>query len=250
MEKFTLNICHLYHDLLNLYGDTGNILCLKNRIEARGIECNVTNLSVGDKLNAGDHDIFFLGGGQDFEQDVLLKDAAKLKKTDIKSAIEEEKVFLAICGGYQLLGNYYKTWDGQELEFMGCLDFHTIGDKERMIGNYMYSCDELDGYEVVGFENHSGKTYLGDGLKPIGKVLSGYGNNGEDGYEGMHYKNVFATYSHGPLLPKNPKFCDMLIKKALVRKYGEGKGSLITPLDDTLENNAHDYMKNRLSQNG
>lgn len=245
MKDFTINICHLYPDLLNLYGDNGNIICMKKRIEDRGMSCTVTGLSVGDKLNAGLYDIFFLGGGQDFEQDVLLTDADKNKKADIKSAIEEEKVFLAVCGGYQLLGNYYRTWDGQELEFMGCLDFHTIGDKKRMIGNYMFSCDALDGYEIVGFENHSGKTYLGSGLKPIGKVISGYGNNGEDGYEGLHYKNVFATYSHGPVLPKNPKFCDRLIEKALVRKYGD---ITLPPLSDTFENNAHEYMKNRLEK--
>lgn len=245
MNNTEINICHLYPDLLNLYGDTGNILCLKKRMEDRNIKCNITGLSVGDKLNPELYDIFFLGGGQDFEQDVLLSDAAKNKKDGIKQAIESEKVLLAVCGGYQILGKYYKTWDGQTLEFMGCLDFYTVGDKKRMIGNYMFQCDELDGYEIVGFENHSGKTFLGEGLKPIGKVLYGNGNNGIDGYEGLHYKNLFATYSHGPVLPKNPKFCDLLIEKAVTNKYGYFSPE---PLDDTFEENAHNYMKQRLSK--
>lgn len=246
VEKYSLNICHLYPDLLNLYGDTGNIICMKHRLEARGIECNIDGFSVGDKLNASKYDMFFIGGGQDFEQDVLLKDAEKNKRADIKTAIDEEKVFLAICGGYQILGNYYKTWDGIEMDFMGCIDVYTEGHKERMIGNYMFQCDELGGKNIVGFENHSGKTYLGRDVRPIGKVVSGFGNNGEDGYEGARYKNVFASYSHGPMLPKNPEFSDMLIVKALERKYG---GLIeIAPLEDTLENNAHDYMENRLAK--
>ena len=188
-----------------------------------------------------------MGGGQDFEQSVLLEDANRYKKREIQSAIDEEKVFLAICGGYQILGNYYRTHDGQQYDFMGCLDIHTIGHKDRMIGNFMFACDDLCGETVVGFENHSGKTYLGDRVKPLGKVIRGGGNNGEDGTEGARYKNVFASYSHGPLLPKNPKLCDLLLEKALVRKYGEGNLSV---LDDELENKAHDYMERRLSVQG
>jgi len=240
----SLNICHLYPDILNLYGDNGNIICMKQRLQWRGIDCSVSGLSVGDRLNAADYDIFFIGGGQDFEQDVLLDDAEKNKKADILSAIDDEKVFLAICGGYQILGNYYRTWDGQQMDFMGCIDISTEGVKERMIGNYMFTCDDLGGETIVGFENHSGKTYLGSGVKPIGRVLAGYGNNGEDGTEGAHYKNVYASYSHGSMLPKNPKFCDLLLSRALEKKYGR---VVLEELDDVFENNAHDYMQKRLS---
>lgn len=252
MNEYSLNICHLYPDVLNLYGDTGNITSFRYRLEKRGIGCTVTGVGMGENLNGADFDLFFIGGGQDFEQDVLLKDADENKKADIISAIDEEKVLLAICGGYQILGNYYKTWDGHEMDYMGALDIYTVGKKERMIGNYMFTCDELseDGetYNIVGFENHSGMTYLGENVTPIGKVLAGNGNNGEDGTEGARYKNVYCSYSHGPILPKNPKFCDLLLSKALKRKYGRDVLSELPVLDDTLENNAHEYMEKRLEK--
>ena len=144
-----------------------------------------------------------------------------------------------------MLGNYYKTWDGVQCDFIGALDLYTVGDKERMIGNYMYQMDDADGgMTVVGFENHSGKTYLSDKVRPMGKVLAGYGNNGKDGTEGARYKNVFATYSHGSLLPKNPKLADYIMLTALKHKYPSLELEL---LDDTFENNAHDYMQKRLS---
>ncbi|MGI6204311.1 MAG: type 1 glutamine amidotransferase [Anaerovoracaceae bacterium] len=247
--EYKLNVCHLYPDLLNLYGDTGNIKCLKKRMEWRGIECEVTNCSVGDVLDGLAHDIFFIGGGQDFEQEVLLKDADENKKDDIIAAIEDGRVFLAICGGYQILGSYYKTWDGKQYDFLGALDLYTVGSEERAIGNYMYTCDELDGYKIVGFENHSGRTFLGEGCRPIGKVLKGSGNNGQDGMEGCRYRNVFGCYTHGPILPKNPKFCDLLIEKALKNKYGDGISLAdFGPIDDEMENNAHNYMVERLSR--
>lgn len=243
---YNLKICHLYPDILNLYGDRGNIICMQKRMQWRGIQTEIAEISVGDQLNYDDYDIFFIGGGQDFEQGVLLEDLAKGKSEAIAHAVDEEKVFLAICGGYQMLGNYYKTWDGKECNFIGALDLYTVGAKERMIGNYMYQCDETDGgIVVVGFENHSGKTYLGDKVRPMGKVLSGHGNNGEDGTEGARYKNVFATYSHGSLLPKNPKLADYILKTALKRKYPDIS---LEELDDTFENNAHDYMEKRLAE--
>ena len=242
---YNLKICHLYPDILNLYGDRGNIICMQKRMQWRGIQTEIAEISVGDQLNYDDYDIFFIGGGQDFEQGVLLEDLAKGKSEAIAHAVDEEKVFLAICGGYQMLGYYYKTWDGKECNFIGALDLYTVGAKERMIGNYMYQCDETDGgIVVVGFENHSGKTYLGDKVRPMGKVLSGHGNNGEDGTEGARYKNVFATYSHGSLLPKNPKLADYILKTALKRKYPDIS---LEELDDTFENNAHDYMEKRLA---
>lgn len=238
-----LKICHLFPDILNLYGDRGNVVCMQKRLNWRSIDVRVTGVSIGTPLKAADYDLFFIGGGQDFEQEVLLSDLKGEKTAEIKAAIEDGKTFLAICGGYQMLGAYYKTWDGQQCDFIGALDLYTIGHKDRMIGNYMFTCDELGGQSVVGFENHSGKTYLGSGLRPIGRVLSGYGNNGEDGMEGARYKNVFCTYSHGCLLPKNPVLADHILKTALERKYGSVD---LAPLDDGVELAAHSYMERRL----
>ena len=238
-----LNICHLYPDILNLYGDRGNILCMRKRLAWRGIDVNVDEVSIGQKLEASKYDLLFIGGGQDFEQEVLLPDLRGAKTEELKAAIEDNLPVLAICGGYQMLGQYYKTWDGKQCDFTGALDLYTVGSEQRMIGNYMFTCDEAD-CKIVGFENHSGKTYLGSGVKPLGKVLEGYGNNGEDGTEGARYKNVFASYSHGCLLPKNPKLADLILQTALERKYG----ALTLPsLPDTLETAAHTYMENRLT---
>ena len=233
-----LNICHLYPDILNLYGDRGNIITMKRRLEGRGIKVNIDECSIGQPLNADKYDIFFIGGGQDFEQEVLLRDLSSGKAQDIRTAVEEEKTFLAICGGYQMLGEYYKTWDGVQLDFIGAIGVHTIGAKERMIGNYMFrTTPESGDTVVVGFENHSGKTYLSEQVAPLGMMLSGNGNNGEDKTEGARYKNVFGTYSHGSLLPKNPVLCDFILQTALNHRYDGAEP--LAPLDDTLELNAH-----------
>lgn len=241
-----LNICHLYPDVLNLYGDQGNISCLKKRLEWRNIKCNITDLPIGENANLSDYDLFFIGGGQDFEQEVLLDDLSHGKAADIRAAINDGKTFLAICGGYQMLGNYYKTWDGTICEFIGAIDYYTEGIKERMIGNFMYELGEESGGSIVaGFENHSGKTFLGENIRPLGHILKGYGNNGEDKTEGVRYNNVFGTYSHGPVLPKNPKFADFILKTALEYKYDSFE---LSELDDTLENNANRYMVERLSK--
>lgn len=244
-----LNICHLYPDILNLYGDRGNIITMKRRLEDRGIKVNIDECSIGQPLNADKYDIFFIGGGQDFEQEVLLRDLSSGKAQDIRTAVEEGKTFLAICGGYQMLGEYYKTWDGVQLDFIGAIGVHTIGAKERMIGNYMFrTTPESGDTVVVGFENHSGKTYLSEQVAPLGMMLSGNGNNGEDKTEGARYKNVFGTYSHGSLLPKNPVLCDFILQTALNHRYDGAEP--LAPLDDTLELNAHRYMQERLSHNG
>ena len=241
-----LKICHLYPDILNLYGDQGNIICMKKRLEWRNIECSVTEVSIGESAKFTDFDIFFIGGGQDFEQEILLGDLAGGKADEIKAAVADGKTFLTICGGYQMLGSYYKTWDGQMCDFIGAIDYYTVGAKDRMIGNFMYKCGaESGGSTVVGFENHSGKTFLGSGVSPLGTILSGYGNNGEDKTEGVRYNNVFGTYSHGPVLPKNPQLTDFILKTALSQKYTSFD---FEPLDDTFENNANEYMIKRLSK--
>jgi CobQ-like glutamine amidotransferase family enzyme len=171
---------------------------------------------------------------------VLLEDLHRGKAAQIRDAIDDGLPFLTICGGYQMLGNYYETYDGQRCDFIGAIDFYTKGSSTRMIGNYAFRCGEdAGGSVIVGFENHSGKTWLGPGVQPLGRVLAGFGNNGEDGTEGVHCKNVFGSYSHGPMLPKNPAFCDMLLAAALERKYGRAE---LAPLGDAAETAAHDEM--------
>ena len=239
-----LKICHMYNDVLNLYGDRGNVLCMQKRLNWRGIDCEVVRLPVGEFMSLADCDIVFIGGGQDFEQEVLLSDLHRGKDSEIIAAVNDGVSFLTICGGYQMMGNYYETHDGVRCDFIGAVDLHTVGAKTRMIGNYKYKCsDSVGGSTVVGFENHSGKTYLGNGVEPLGKVLAGFGNNGEDGTEGVHFKNLIGTYSHGPLLPKNPELCDFILRTALDRRYGIGE---LARLDDTAENAAHDTMCGRI----
>ena len=241
-----LKICHMYPDVLNLYGDRGNILCMGRRLAWRGIGCEVTKLPIGSQARLSDYDLVFIGGGQDFEQQVLLEDLHRGKDREIRAAVEDGLPFLTICGGYQMLGSYYETHDGQRCDFIGALDLHTVGAPTRMIGNYKFQCGPASGGSVVvGFENHSGKTWLGPGVEPLGRVLAGFGNNGEDGTEGARYKNVFGTYSHGPLLPKNPEFCDYLLLTALRRKYGTAE---LEPLDDRAELAAHDEMCERIQK--
>lgn len=235
-----LNICHLYPDLLNVYGDVGNILILKYRCEQRGIKVNIHNISLGDDFSSDTYDIVFFGGGQDYEQSIVSKDLIEKKATGLKDYIEAEKVLLAICGGYQLLGKYYTTPQGEKLPGLNILDLHTEPGSVRFIGNTVIKNEETtDTY--VGFENHSGRTYIGN-LKPLGKVLAGYGNNGEDGYEGCIYKNTYCTYFHGSFLSKNPEMADTLIKKALDLKYGDVK---LSYLDDTFEKKAKEFIINR-----
>ena len=239
-----LKICHIYPDALNLYGDRGNILCLRRRLEWRGVGVSVTELPIGERDSLGDFDLFFLGGGQDFEQQLLLEDLRTGRGENIRSAIEDGKTFLAICGGYQILGRSYKTWDGKQMDYIGAIAFETVGDRERMVGNFAFQCaEESGGSEVVGFENHSGRTLLDAGVEPLGRVLCGHGNNGADGAEGVRYRNVFGTYCHGPVLPKNQEFCDFLLLTALRRKYGAAE---LEPLEDREERLAHQTEMNRL----
>ena len=248
---YNLNICHLYPDLLNTYGDRGNILALQRRAEWHGINVDIKNVTIGDSFNSSEHDIFFLGGGQDYEQEIIQADVLNQKGSEIKAAIDGMKVFLCICGGYQLMGKYYKTWDGKEIEFLGALDLWTVGGKERMIGNIVFESDLIKDngspLKIVGFENHSGRTFLGEGIKPLGKVLSGNGNNGTDGYEGAVYNNVYCSYSHGSLLPKNPHLTDHLLSLALKQKYPDFQG--LGVLDDTFEAAARSTVIERILRN-
>ncbi|PIH04478.1 type 1 glutamine amidotransferase [Clostridium combesii] len=239
-----LNICHLYPDLLNVYGDIGNILVLKYRAEQRGIKINVSNVSIKDSFPIDKYDIALFGGGQDYEQSIVSKDMVETKKDDLTEYIEKGKVLLAICGGYQLLGKYYTTPEGEKLDGLDILDIYTEGGDIRFIGNTVIKNEEFN-ETYVGFENHSGRTYIGN-LKPLGKVVAGYGNNGEDQEEGCLYKNTFCTYFHGSLLSKNPELADRLLSTALKNKYGDEIE--LEPLDDNLEFKAKEFIVNRESK--
>lgn len=247
-ESMSIAIGHLYPDLLNLYGDRGNTITLVKRCAWRGIDAKVIDLGAGQDADFGEIDLFFIGGGQDFDQHTLLADlgVGKVgsKANRLTQAIENDVPVLAICGGYQILGEYYVDHEGTEAKFIGVLPMFTEAGDTRLIGNMVFEADAIDGFPVVvGFENHAGRTRLREGGEPLGRVLKGYGNNGEDGGEGMRYRNVFATYSHGPLLPKNPLVADALLELALQRKY---PGARLESLDDVLELAAHDSMERRL----
>ena len=231
-----LRIAHLYPDLLNLYGDTGNIRALENRLRWRGLGVSVTPLPLGARDSLAGCDLIFIGGGQDFEQELLLSDLAQGRGDELKAAISDGVPVLAVCGGYQMLGAYYQNQAGHRCGFLGAVDFYTEAGENRMIGNFAFRCGaQSGGSVVVGFENHSGRTHLGPGVEPLGRVLKGFGNNGADGGEGVRFLNVFGTYSHGPVLPKNPALCDHILETALRRKYGKAD---LAPLDDRIENAA------------
>ena len=234
MANLNLELAYLYPKLLNIYGDRGNVLTLLYRCEARGINVNVTAIELNQNLDTSKFDLFFIGGGQD-QQQILISEDLQKKKKDLVTAIENNQVFLTVCGGYQLLGKYFKTSDGVEIKGIEALDLYTVAGNKRMIGNVL--CEEIESKKtIVGFENHSGKTYLGSSLTPLAKVIRGCGNNGEDGFEGVRYKNVFGTYLHGSLLPKNPYLTDKLIKLALQNK---GLKMPQIDIDNTFEELAH-----------
>ena len=238
-----LTIGYLYGDLMNIYGDTGNIIALKKRAEWRGIEVVVKNFSTADKMNNGGADLMFFGGGQDLQQELVAKDLQKGKGKIIKQEVERGVPLLAICGGYQLLGEYYKPDQGPTLKGIDLFPAYTVASHDRMIGNIVI--DSPFG-KLVGFENHSGKTYLKENSKPLGKVKKGFGNNGEDKSEGCIYKNAIGCYMHGSLLPKNPQLADWLLQKALEVKYK--REIKLETLDDSLENKAQESAIQKFSK--
>ncbi len=236
MAEYSLRLGHLYPRLMNIYGDRGNIVCLQRRCRLRGIDLEVVSLDIGEQLSSEALDMLFMGGAQDREQRLVADDLAGVKANGLRVAVEDGVVFLAVCGGYQLAGHFYRGADGDELRGAGVLDLHTVhpGPKaRRLIGNL--AAEWEDGL-LVGFENHGGRTYLGPGVEPLARVVKGFGNDGRSGYEGARYKNAFGTYLHGPLLPKNHVFADRLVALALRRKYGAVP---LPPLDDALEERAH-----------
>ncbi|MGL4695332.1 type 1 glutamine amidotransferase [Enterococcus larvae] len=215
-----LRVCHLYGNLLNTYGDNGNLLMLKYLAEQNSIAFHSEIVSIYEPFDPEKYDLVFFGGGQDFEQLIVSQDIQS-KKEALTSFIEDDGVILAICGGYQLLGHYYIGADGQKIKGISALDHYTISqENNRYIGDIVIHNEEFD-ETYYGFENHNGRTFLGEGERPLGKVIEGQGNNAEDGSEGVIYKNVFGSYFHGPILSRNENLAMRLINTALERKYGK-----------------------------
>ncbi len=242
-----LTIAHLYPEQMNIYGDRGNILTLRQRALWRSIDLTVDAVRPGMVVDWPAYDLAFFGGGQDSGQALIAADFVQHQATGLRVAVEQDMVMLAICGGYQLLGHYFLTHTGEKLPGVGILDVHTVGGDRRLIGNIVVEWTEARPAKtpLVGFENHSGRTYLGSGVQPLGRVVRGFGNNGEDGTEGAIYRNVHGCYMHGSLLPKNPHFADHLLGLALRRKYGAA--AVLEPLDDHLELTAHTTMVERVT---
>ena len=236
-KNLKISIAHLYPKFLNLYGDIGNVITLKKRCEWRGIEIEFDEIDIGDPIS--DHDLYFIGGGQDKQQQDVARELYK-NKENLLTQRDSGSVFLGICGGYQLLGHYYQPFDGEKLKGISLLDAYTVAGKKRFIGNVTAKTDLVAPETLVGFENHSGLTYLQGDTKPLAVVTTGNGNNGKDKTEGAYYKNVVGTYLHGSFLPKNPHFADFLIELALEKRYGEK--IKLSKLDDTIENKAHQML--------
>jgi len=231
-----LRVCHLYPEHLNIYADRGNIAVLRARCEWRGIGFAVDGCGPGDPLPEAD--LYYVGGGQDRDQ-LLVEDDLVGRADGLRAAIDDGAWMVAVCGGYQMLGHYYRGHQGDEIRGTGLVDLVTEAGPTRMIGNISIDCELRPGepMTVVGFENHAGRTRLGEGVRPLGRVLHGHGNNGRDGGEGVHTGRIIGTYIHGPLLPKNPALADHLIGAALERRHGI---VALEPLDDRLEGMAHD----------
>jgi len=247
VERPRIHIGWLYPEYMNLYGDRGNIIVLEQRSRWHGLDPVVTQVTLGQHADFRQFDLVMMGGGQDREQGLIAEDFLKVKGSSLGEAIHDGLAVLAVCGGYQMLGKYFKTYKGEVLHFTGILDLWTEGSNDRLIGNVVIESDLFgETRTLVGFENHSGKTYLGKGLKPLGKVIKGYGNNGQDKMEGVLFKNCIGTYLHGSILPKNPHLADWLIQKALDRRYG---GQVkIAELNDELELKAHQAIIRRFGQ--
>lgn len=249
--NYTLRIGWLYPELMSTYGDRGNIITLQKRCQWRGITAEIKRLDIGySEKELRSCDFLFMGGAQDRQQKIVSTDLKK-KKTVLKEMIENGIPGLYICGAYQFLGKYYKEADGTVIKGLNILDLYTEHPGEqhpRLIGNIVIELDarrySLNADTLVGFENHGGRTYLESGVKPLGRVLQGFGNNGGDSSEGAVYKNSFCTYLHGPILPKNPHFTDFLIKLALKKKYQSPIN--LSPLNDDLEWQAHKTIAKRL----
>lgn len=241
-NNLKISLAHLYPELLNIYGDFGNVLTIKQRCEWRNIEIEIIKINIGDKIDPERYDIYFIGGGQD-KQQIEVSRELQLQKNALHDAMNLDAVALGICGGYQLFGKYYQPNNGDRLLGIGLLNAHTVAGEKRFIGNVTAKTEFTIPKTLVGFENHSGLTYIKGETKPLALVETGAGNNGEDKTEGARFKNIFGTYLHGPFLPKNPHFADYLIKLALEKRYKDNIE--LQKLNDDLELQAHMALINK-----
>ena len=242
-------VAHLYPDYLNIYADRGNMAVLERRAAWRGIEFEYRTVSVGEDVEPGQADLYYVGGGQDREQALIAPDLAA-KGPGLVEAVAEGAALLAVCGGYQLLGRFYRDRSGAELPGVGFFPLHTVAGDRRMIGDVLLECELAPGERrtLAGFENHAGRTFLEEGAEPLGRVVAGFGNNGEDGYEGCRVGRAIGTYLHGPLLPRNPWLADWLISQALGRRAGEPVE--LEPVPDDFEPEAHRVAAERARTRG
>lgn len=218
MAEYKINAAHLYGDLMNTYGDFGNIVALRYYAQKIGVAVDQYIVSLEDNFDAKDYDFVLFGGGQDYEQMIVAEDLPK-KATALKAYIEDDGPFLGVCGGFQLIGQYFILADGTKVNGIGALSHYTLNQPNgRFIGNVTIE-DEVNGLEYHGFENHQGRTFLGDDERPLGKIIKGKGNNGEDGGEGLVYKNAYGTYFHGPILTRNGNLALHMLQLILERKY-------------------------------
>ena len=241
---------HLYPDYLNIYADRGNIAVLERRAAWRGHDLHVRAIGVGDEISAGEHDLLYVGGGQDREQALVAPDFAA-KANGLRAAIDAGAAVLAVCGGYQLLGRFYRDRHGAELPGAGVLPLQTLAGDTRMIGDVLLECELEPGWPrtLAGFENHAGRTVLDTGADPLGRVVAGFGNDGQSGFEGCRVGRVVGTYLHGPLLPRNPWFADWVLAQALAHANG-GEPQQLEPLQDELESEAHTVAARRAHERG
>ena len=247
MKNWEIKIVWMYHDIMDLYGDKGNMMVLQRRCEERGISVTIDTCGIGDACDLSAYDLIFLGGGADREQMMLIDDLLA-RKDNIQKAMDEGSFIFLVCGGYQLFGQYYIAADGSKIDGLQFFDYYTDTGKAgtRCIGNIIIEC-ELDGERMiaVGFENHGGQTC--NVHQPLGRVIKGYGNNFHDKIEGFYNGQVFGTYLHGPLLPKNPKIADFMIVKALQKRHPEVAIQSLPPLDDYYENQARKALFKRFN---
>ena len=244
-----IRLGHLYPDYLNIYADRGNMAVLERRAAWRGIDFAYEAISVGDPLRPGEHDVLYIGGGQDREQALVAVDL-RAKGEAIAEAVAGGAALLAVCGGYQLMGRFYRDRSGAELPGIGLFPLHTLAGERRMIGDVLLECslDSWKGRTLAGFENHAGRTFLDDGAEPLGRVVAGFGNNGEDGFEGCRLGRAVGTYLHGPLLPRNSWFADWLLSQALAHRLGEAPE--LEALVDDFEPDAHRVSSQRAWSRG
>jgi len=241
-DRLTVRLCHLYPDLMNIYADRGNIAVFERRLTWRGHELQVTPISIGDPIEA-DCDLSYLGGGQDRDQD-LVADDLQAKAAPLRAAADAQAAQLYVCGGIQLAGHGYVARNGDRLPGTGVLDLETTAGNSRLIGDLVIDAElGSETRRIVGYENHAGRTSLGSGCRPLGRVVHGHGNDGVSGFEGAVRDRVIGTYLHGPLLPKNPSIADLLLTWALEHRYGAGVE--LEPLDDSLERSAHAAAERR-----